>query len=141
MKVQAGTVTALNPDQVDITGPGYHIQIEEIKPGVLLVTGFTDAARSRLVIRPTSKNQITLVEDTGRIMLSELVRPHRHYDAAALDAWVDIAYHNLLTHWRTYEAGSMDLWEWIHDQHPDVWKEFEVWFQAKMLETLDKGDR
>ena len=128
MKVQAGSVTALNPDHVDITGPGYHIQIEEIEPGVLLVTGLTDNVRSNLVVRPTSRNQITLVEDSGR-GTKPLARPHRVLNAQTLDDWLNSTYHSLYVHWQTWEAHRMDLWEFIYDHHEVVWKEFEQSFK------------
>ena len=132
MKVQAGSITALNPDHVDITGPGYHIRIVEDSPGVFLITGITDMSLSSLVIRPTSKNQITLVEDTGRV--KPVARPNRHLDAAALDAWLDTHYHSLLVHWQTWEADRMDLWELIYDHHEVVWKEFEQSFKEAVNE-------
>ena len=133
MRVQAGTVTTIDPDHVDITGPGYHIRIVEIAPGVFLITGLTDHSLSTLVIRPTSRNQVTLREDAGRIQ--PVARPHRVLDAHALDVWLDLTYHALYDHWGTYEADRMDLWEFISDHHTDVWKEFEKY----VLENLLKG--
>jgi len=99
-----------------------------------LVTGLTDNVRSNLVVRPTSRNQITLVEDSGR-GTKPLARPHRHLDAAALAAWLDKTYHSLYEHWQTWEADRMDLWELIHDHHKAVWKEFEL----HVLRNLLKG--
>lgn len=127
MRVRASNVTALSPSHVDITGPGYHIQIEEVKPGVLLITGLTDKVHSQLVVRPTSRNQISLTEDIGRGR--SVVRPNRHLDAAALETWLAVHYHSLLVHWQTREADRMDLWELIYDHHEEVWKEFEQSFK------------
>jgi len=134
MKVQAGSVTALNPDHVDITGPGYHIQVEEIEPGVLLVTSLTDDCRNQLVVRPRSCNEILLSRNL--VMSSEpkprfdaVARSHRVLDAAALYAWLDTHYHSLLVHWQNREAHRMDLWEFIYDHHEVVWKEFEQSFK------------
>ena len=136
MKVQAGSVTALNPDYVDVTGPGYHIQIEEIEPGVLLVTSLTDDCRNQLVVRPKSCHEVLISRNL--IMLSDepkpVARPHRHLDATALDVWLKRRYHSLYVHWQTREADRMDLWELIHDHHKVVWKEFELCVQRNLLE-------
>ena len=132
MRVQAGTVTTIDPDHVDITGPGYHIRIVEIESVVFLITGLTDHSLSKLVIRPTSRNQVMLTEDAGRT--KPIARPHRVLDAVALDVWMERWYHGLYDHWGTNEAHKIDLWEFIQDQYSDVWQEFEVYVQQCLLE-------
>ena len=132
MKVQAGKVTAHDPDHIDITGPGYHIRIVEDRPGVFLITGLTDRSLSSLVIRPTSRNQIRLVEDAGRI--TPVARPHRVLDAQALDVWVEQTHYSIYQHWLDREADRIGLWEYITEHQSQVWQEFEKWFLAKMLE-------